>query len=90
MYGCRGLARPGLARAVADTRMLMEAGLTGSYYEMDVDYQQGVNFADALVWMLLQVYQNPARDWRELRREFGGVSLENAPLLLLLFLFLIS
>ena len=69
-YGSKGLARPGLARAVADTRMLMEAGLTGSYYEMDVDYQQGVNFADALVWMLLQVYQDPSRDWRELRREF--------------------
>ena len=69
-YGSRGIARPGLYRAMADTRKLVEAGLTGSYYAMDVDYNQGVNFADALCWMFAQTFQDPTRDWRELRREF--------------------
>ncbi len=69
-YGQRGIARPGLARAVADTKSLVESGLTGAYYAFDVDYQQGINFVDALCWMMLQTYQDPNRDWRELRKEF--------------------
>lgn len=60
----------GLERTARDTRLMMEAGLDGAFYEHDVGTDQGLNFADLQTWMLLQHFRDPKRDWRELRREF--------------------
>lgn len=64
----------GLERTAVDTRLAIEAGLTGGYYEHDVGTLQGVNFADAETWMILQHYRDPDRDWRALRKEFFDYS----------------
>ncbi|HNX04259.1 MAG TPA: DUF4838 domain-containing protein [Opitutales bacterium] len=69
-YGADYAPTPGLERTAVDTRLAVEAGLTGGYYEHDVGTYQGVNFADAETWMILQHYRDPNRDWKELRQEF--------------------
>ena len=60
----------GLERTWTDTRLAIEAGLVGAFYEHDVGTNQGAGFADMQTWMLLQHFRNPDRDWRDLRREF--------------------
>lgn len=60
----------GLERCAADTRLAIESGLSGSFYEHDVGMRQGVGFADLQMWMLLRQFRNPDLDWRALRREF--------------------
>lgn len=68
-YGGEGF-RAGFARTAADTRLMIEGGLTGSYYEHDVGTYTGISFADAMTWMLTQLYRDPLQDWRKLRKEW--------------------
>ena len=60
----------GLERTWNDTRLAIEAGLVGAFYEHDVGTNQGTDFADMQTWMLLQHFRDPDRDWRDLRHEF--------------------
>lgn len=59
-----------LRKSSVDTRLMYEAGLTGTFYEHDVGTFNGMNFADAMTWMLTQLYRDPYKDWRALRDEF--------------------
>ena len=59
-----------LGRTAADVRLCAEAGLTGTYIQHDVGTKFGCGFADAQMWMLMQAYRDPTRDWRTLRDEF--------------------
>ena len=60
----------GLERTWTDTRLAIDAGLVGAFYEHDVGTNQGTDFADMQTWMLLQHFRDPYRDWRDLRHEF--------------------
>jgi len=73
-YGGGTAPRGGLERTATDTRLAVEAGLVGGYYEHDVGTFQGVNFADAETWMILQHYRDPGRGWKDLRKEFFDYS----------------
>ena len=69
-YGGTALPRAGLRRTAVDMRLAIEAGLDGGYVEHDVGTVEGLTFADAQTWMLLQHMRNPDTDWKTLRREF--------------------
>ena len=69
-YGGSALPRAGLRRTAVDMRLAIEAGLDGGYVEHDVGTLEGLTFADAQTWMLLQHMRNPDTDWKTLRREF--------------------
>ena len=60
----------GLGRSAADVRIAADLGLTGSYHEHDVGTAYGGGFSDLQTWLLVQAFQDPDRDWRELREEF--------------------
>ena len=73
-YGGSGMPKAGLRRAAVDMRLAIEAGLDGGYIEHDVGTREGLTFADAQTWMLLQHMRNPDTDWKTLRREFFDFS----------------
>ena len=57
-------------RSMRDTRIMFDAGATGSYYEHDVGVFAGLNFSDMMTWMFLKLYQNPNTDYKVLMKEF--------------------
>ncbi len=69
-YGHWGQPFGGVRRSAADTRLLREAGATGTYYEHDVGVFSGMNFGDLMTWMFLKLFQNPEQDYDKLVQEF--------------------
>ena len=57
-------------RSMRDTKLMFDAGATGSYYEHDVGVFAGLNFSDLMTWLFLKMYQDPNADYRALMKEF--------------------
>ena len=59
-----------LSRMAEDTRLARAAGLEGCCYEHDVGTDEGFGFADAISWILTQLYRNPEQDVFKLADEY--------------------
>ncbi|MBR2439376.1 MAG: DUF4838 domain-containing protein [Lentisphaeria bacterium] len=57
-------------RSMRDTKIMFDAGATGTYYEHDVGVFNGLNFGDMMTWMFLKLFQNPNADYKALMKEF--------------------
>jgi hypothetical protein len=53
-----------------DARLARAAGQEGCCYEHDVGTDEGFGFADAISWILTQLYRDPGQDVFELAGEF--------------------
>lgn len=53
-----------------DTRLMYEAGATGTFYEHGGNIFTGQTFGDMRTWLLLQQFRNPEADLEALRKEF--------------------
>ncbi|MFA6928813.1 MAG: DUF4838 domain-containing protein [Lentisphaeria bacterium] len=69
-YGDGGQPFGGVSRSAIDTKLLWQAGATGTYYEHDVGVFSGMNFGDLMTWMFLKLFQNPKADVDKLVQEF--------------------
>lgn len=59
-----------LERNAKDVRLMLEAGATGAYFEHDVGLWDGCNFADLLNFLLLQLIQDPGKDYKKIVKEY--------------------
>ena len=57
-------------RSMRDTKIMFDAGATGTYYEHDVGVFNGLNFGDMMTWMFLKLFQDPNADYKALMKEF--------------------
>jgi len=57
-------------RLIEDTRLMVEAGIDGTFYEHDSHVVTSYNFSELQTWLLAKLFQNPACDTEALTREF--------------------
>ena len=69
-YGGEAVPFGGIRRSAVDTRLLLEGGANGTYFEHDVGVFSGMNFGDLMTWMFLKLFQNPQADHQALIKEF--------------------
>lgn len=60
----------GVRRMAEDTRMMVEAGITGASYEHDWGTDIGCNFFDLHCWVLTKLYCDPTLDAMALAKDF--------------------
>ncbi len=59
-----------LERLVEDIKLIKEAGVEGTYFEHDASVALSVNFSELQTWLMLKLFQDPARDAASLIKEF--------------------